>query len=581
MKKIKVAISDDFLNSLVRLPSQIQAKVMNFVLKFRANPTLPGINYEKINSAKDSKLRSVRIDDTYRGIVMKPDSGNVYVLLWVDHHDKAYQWAESKKCTINPETGALQIYDTHLIVETPQNEEKRPALFGNISERRLKSFGVPEELLPRVRAIRSQAELDTLQNSLPSDAFENLFFLSDGITVEELLLEIDREKEAKVNTEDYAKALEVSESKRHFYVVEDELELTAVLNQPLEKWRVFLHPSQRALVEKDWNGPVRVLGGAGTGKTVAALHRACWLATNVFTKLGERILFTTFSRNLAEDIRENLKQICPAKALERIEVINLDRWVFNYLRKQGYDFTIDYGKRWREIWQDAMALVPEHLQLPYSFFRDEWETVIQPIGVESLEDYFQAPRIGRGRKLSRKDRKSIWPVFEQYRGLLDEENLREPDDGMRDARRLMESEGSPPPYSAVIVDEAQDMGAQAYKLIRKLVPERSNDLFIVGDAHQRIYRHKVVLGQCGIKIIGRGKKLKINYRTTDETRKWATALLKDNAIDDLDAGVDDTRGYKSLLHGAMPIVSHYGSFDEEVSGISDFLKHLSFSAHQN
>lgn len=154
-----------------------------------------------------------------------------------------------------------------------------------------------------------------------------------------------------------------------------------------------------------------------------------------------------------------------------------------------------------------------------------------------------------GSSLNRKQRKHIWPVFEEYQMLMAENNLREPADAMRDARLLMEKEGAGLPYAAIIVDEAQDMGAQAFKLLRAMVPEGSNDMFIVGDAHQRIYDKKVVLGQCGIKIVGRSRRLKVNYRTTEETRQWASGIMAGVTVDDLDGGEDSLSGYVSLVHG--------------------------------
>jgi len=139
---------------------------------------------------------------------------------------------------------------------------------------------------------------------------------------------------------------------------------------------------------------------------------------------------------------------------------------------------------------------------------------------------------------------------------------------MRDARLLLETRGSILPYQAIIVDEAQDMGVQAFKLIRQMIPgANKNDIFIVGDAHQRIYRHKVVLSRCDINIRGRGRKLRINYRTTDETRKWAVKLLEGMSFDDLDGGTDDQRGYKSLLKGVSPEIQHFVSFKDEVKFI--------------
>ena len=581
LKNPVVAISSEFMNAFAAVPKKMQNKVLEFITKFRANPTAASINYEKIIQFKDQSLRSVRIDQTYRGIVKKPEKGNVYVLLWVDHHDKAYAWAQNKKCSINPETGSLQVYDVDdtIIQEAEQvssaQGENMNSLFSSVHDRHLVKLGIPQELLPLVRAMYSEEDLDQSAGHLPTEAHDALTALAAGYTIDEVLNEYGRSAgdEKTVDTDDFESALDNPDSKSRFYVVEDDIALQEILEAPLEKWRVFLHPSQRKLVEREWNGPVRVLGGAGTGKTVVAVHRAKYLVENVFTRDSEKILFTTFTRNLAADIKENLSKICDAKLMRRIEVVNLDRWVSGFLRKNDYTFEIDYGNRTKALWEKAITLAPSSLGLPDSFFREEWERVIQPQGITSFSDYIQAPRVGRGVPLTRPNRKVVWAVFEEYRVLLNENRLREPDDAMRDACALIKEKGNILPYVSVIVDEAQDMGAQAFKLMRQIAGDgHKNDLFIVGDAHQRIYRHKVVLGQCGIKIIGRGRKLRINYRTTEENRCWAVRLLKGIRFDDLDGGQDDQKGYKSLLHGAIPVVEHFFSFQAEITYIIDCLK---------
>jgi mRNA-degrading endonuclease RelE of RelBE toxin-antitoxin system len=574
--KIKVAIASDFLLSFSKIPRKQQARVMNFITKFRSNPMLPGINYEKIAHAKDPNIRSVRIDQSYRGIVLKPDAGNVYVLLWIDHHDKAYKWAENKTYKIHPETGSLQVIEVEEIqdkqdIELSETEVK--ALFADIHDRHLLSLGVPVLQLPLVRDLKTAEDLDRIEDQLPQEAYEALFFLAEGFSLEDVFqdFEIAKIKE-EVDTDDYETALNNPDSRRRFFLVEDDLELAAILNAPLEKWRIFLHPSQQKVVERNWNGPVRVLGGAGTGKTVAAMHRAKWLVQNIFTNEKDRMLFTTFTRNLAADIQENLCKICSKEMMRRIEVVNLDRWVAGFLKKNGYDYKFDYGYRTEPLWNKALDLVPSELDLDLSFYREEWERVIQPQAITSAEDYMKASRVGRGVRLNRKTRKAVWTVFEEYRALLNEHGLRESNDAMRDARLLLERKKEILPYKAIIVDEAQDMGIQAFKLIRQMIPEeKKNDLFIVGDAHQRIYRHKVVLGQCGINIRGRGRKLRINYRTTDETRKWAVGLLKGVKVDDLDGGTDGQKGYKALLHGIMPDVRYFNNFQEEVSFIAEYI----------
>ncbi|MBF0177688.1 MAG: UvrD-helicase domain-containing protein [Magnetococcales bacterium] len=577
---IKVAISSDFLSAFSRIPRKLQNKVMNFIDKFRECPTSPGINYEKIVMAKDRNLRSVRIDDTYRAIVLSPESGNVYVLLWVDHHDAAYAWAIRRLCAIHPETGSLQVIDVEkTVVMTEERASPQPeasmGMFAGIRDRQLISLGVPDSLFALVRSINSEDELDAVSDRMPEEIYEILLMLAAGYTVEQASQEMTMATEAKViDPEDFSSALENQESQRRFYVVGDEMELKAILSAPLEKWRVFLHPSQRQLVNREWNGPVRVLGGAGTGKTVVALHRAKWLAENHCKEGLKRVLFTTFTRNLAADIKENLRKICNEGTFAKIEVTNLDRWVADFLRKQGYSLEIDYGKRTQPLWKKALTMASPELGFRPSFYREEWERVIQPQGIATLSDYFKASRIGRGTLLNRKSRKEVWNVFQEYRLLLDENGLREPDDAMRDACQILEQKRHDLPYCAVVVDEAQDMGCQAFRLIRQMIPGdgNKNDIFMVGDGHQRIYRHKVAVGRCGVNIRGRSRKLRINYRTTEENRRWAVKLLENTAVDDLDGGSDDQQGYKSLLHGEAPVMRNFASSREESEYITAMVR---------
>jgi superfamily I DNA/RNA helicase/mRNA-degrading endonuclease RelE of RelBE toxin-antitoxin system len=579
---VKVAISQDFLSAFSKIQKQRQNRVLDFVNKFRSDPTRPGINYEKIKKAKDPNLRSVRIDDTYRGIVFKPDSGNVFVLMWIDIHDKAYAWGENKICQVHPELGSLQVFDVeHVAPQLPQvgttTEKPAKGLFSDIKDADMLKLGVPDALFNLVRSIGSEEELDSLGDQLPEEAYEALGFLAVGLSLEEVIRDMERpEPEKPVDTDDYFGALDNEDSKRRFYVVDDELELASVLNAPLENWRVFLHPKQRKIVERDWNGPVRVLGGAGTGKTVAAMHRAKWLLENRFTDRNDRILFTTFTKNLAADIQQNLSKICSAETMKRIEVVNLDRWVSNFLNKQGYQSVIDYGANSASLWEKALEASPGDLEVPESFYREEWEEVIQPLGITTLEEYMFAPRVGRGVRLNRNAREDVWPVFEEYRFLMTQNRLKEPEDAMRDAALIISGNRGGVSYRSVIVDEAQDMGLQAFSLIRQMVPESQgkNDIFIVGDGHQRIYRRKVVLGRAGIKITGRSKKLLINYRTTEENRNWAVRILEGLPIDDLDGNLDNQKGYKSLMHGQVPQIANFSSFDDEVSFIARYLGRL-------
>ncbi len=587
--KLRVALSDDFLQALNELPRNTSKKVQRFIRQFRSNPTATGHNYEKIENAADPNMRSVRIDGSYRAIVLKPDQGNIYVLLWVDNHDDAYRWAERKRCVVHPETGSLQLFsvDEEEYVShdgaDEQRQEAQSMLFEQWRDRNLAQLGIPEDLLPVIRKMRHIDDLEAAADSLPDDAYEALFWLSQWQDLERVYREVvlvnREEKKEEVDTEDFAAALENIQSQRKFVIVEDDEDLERILEARLEKWRIFLHPSQHQMVHVDVSGPVRVLGGAGTGKTVVAMHRAAYLAEELLDN-DDRILFTTFTKNLARDIEENLKKLCSDQAMRRIEVKHLDQWVHQFLRNQGYDQKIEYYQEGSgvldELWQQALQVRPRDLDLPKSFYREEWERVIQTYACTNERDYLRARRKGRGTPLKRSARRKIWPVFKEYRNLLSDRGLRERDDAIRDARKLLENAGDILPYRSLVLDEAQDMGAEAFKLIRAIIPEDRNDLFLVGDGHQRIYRHPVVMKHCGIDIVGRKRSfhLKINYRTTDEIRKYAVRLLEGWPVDDLDGGEDWTDEYKSLIHGEPPKVCICDSWSEEVDAIVDFVADL-------
>ena len=587
--KPKVALSNDFLLQLAKLPAKVHTKVMKWAIQFQADPKSLGINYENINGARDPNLKSVRLDGDWRGIVFKPSTGDVYVLLYVDRHDVAYRWAENRKLTINPVTGAMQMLAFESVTEQVPDEAPgtnavatedavevhavatTPVLFAGLEDRELMSLGVPQELLAFVRGIASEDELDAKQAQLPLEAYEGLFLVAAGDTLSQVLNARETRVDKVIDTSDFAAALATPESQSRFVVVSDDESMTAILNAPLAQWRVFLHPTQKKLTVGDRSGPVRVLGGAGTGKTVLAMHRAKWLAENR-TEANQKVLVTTFTRNLEADIEQNLRTLCSSEAFTRLEVRNLDAWVNAFMRSRKLEHRIVYDRKHdaaHQAWQAALAVKDSALDLPDNFYEQELEQVVLAQGITTLDQYRTARRTGRGVILGRAKRDAVWPVFEEYRGQLVSRKLKEVDDAYREVADVLsaEAEKSKPLYSAIVADETQDLGPQALRLLRALVPAGPNDLFFVGDGHQRIYsRNKAAMSRCGIDIRGRARKLYLNYRTTDEIRRQAVALLEGCEIDDLDDGHDETKRYKSLSHGPAPTVL-------SVEGIEAAAKH--------
>lgn len=572
---MKVAISSDFFTALSKLPKAQLNKTIKLVDKFKNNPKSNGLSYEKLHATNN--MHSIRVDGSYRCIVMSPQNNDVYILLWVDKHDDAYDWAKKHKCMVNAQTGSLEIIQATYEIEDvlTSHDKHSETFFSKFKDKELLKLGVNEKSLKYVKLLNNEDDLDNLRKYITEEVYEALFYLLSGDSYEEVYNYLYADNNTEVDEDDFTTALGNDSSKRNFYVVEEnDTELINMLNAPLEKWRVFLHPSQRKLVKKVYNGPLRVLGGAGTGKTVVAMHRAKYLASQINLFEDKKILFTTYTKNLAIDIHENLKKICDDETLSKIEVKNLDQWAYEFLTKHGYKNEIVYSNKTDDLWEHALTLKPSGLDLPDSFFKEEFERIIQAKAVGTLNDYIKVSRTGRGTRLSRAQRKQIWEVFEEYRLLLSAKNYKEPSDAMRDVRILLKNTKQGSLYSHVIIDEAQDLSAEAFRLIRDIVDESKNDIFIVGDAHQRIYGHKVVLGQCGINIIGRGKKLKLNYRTTDEIRKWAVTLLDGEQIDDMDNGVDSNIDYKSLYHGPKPLVKSFASYEDEVEFVNNYIKEL-------
>lgn len=571
----KVAISADFLTAFAALPRQIQGKVTEFINKFRNNPFSNAINLEKLQGGADKKIYSVRIDDTYRGIVVKPEESNVFLLLWVDHHDEAYDWAKRKRCEINPLTGSIQVFDNQPeLFEQYNKEVVQTGPFANISNSKLSQLAVPEAMLPFVRSLGSKEDFFAAEPAFPKDAFENLSWIIEGYPVDEVISLITMDNSSAKATDNLEEALDSDENKKSFVIVEGEEELRRIMAEPLEKWRVFLHPTQRKIVSKDYNGPARVLGGAGTGKTVVAMHRAKILASKL--RDNEKILFTTFTANLAGDIKDNLRKICTVEELRRIDVINIDAWVTQYLSSHGYSAKVTYkDSEIDNLWKEAMNLDTDPLGFSKEFYKEEWNRIIVAQEVFTPQLYMNAKRNGRGTSLDRKKRIQVWKVIENYQNLMKEQQIRDANMALYECKVLLEKTGDTSQYRHVIVDEGQDLSPNALKLIRTLAGEpHPNDIFIVGDSHQRIYSNHAVLSHCGIEVKGRSSVLKINYRTTEEIRKYAFALLNGIEFDDLDEDFDKGDKCQSLTHGTIPIVKEFKDAGQELDFIVSKINEL-------
>lgn len=639
LKERHLVLSRDVLSASARLTGQTKQIFSQFVMRFRR-----GVEYPRLPLTGASVYERIVLSPEIT-VVLKA-LGDMVVLLWAGDEGSAATWAGDHRCEVNPHTGELQVYFANLAgaaamtvapapdatvprvrpeaVEEPaeQGEEGKEKveeaaegkvasqtapseakaeegastdsketaaapLFAALTDADLMELGLPDELLADLRKLTSAEEFEACRTHFPQPVFEALTWLLQGESRESVLEAYGeaarraRRAELARTAADTATGLDPS----HFHVVTSDEELRDILERPLEEWRVFLHPSQREIVEKAWYGPVRVTGGAGTGKTVVALHRARHLVRLPDWKPKDKVLFTTFTKNLALDLAVQLKTLCSKIEANRIQVVNIDAWLATFVRQNGGGREVAYpgapGSPYELCWEAALERRPTSIDLPESFYRSEWEEVVLPNHCMSSRDYFQAPRAGRGQALSRAQRRDIWPVFEEMRAQLQLRDLMTVEDACDFAERVIREAHPSGLYRAVIADEIQDFKPDMLKLLRALALDVSKletpiegDLFLVGDPHQRIYVKPVAFSSCGIQIRGRSKKLRVNYRTTDEIRKTAESVYARGAVDDMEGGTAEKTGYASLRHGAAPEVFAADSFDAECDWIADRAKAL-------
>lgn len=569
----RLAISREFLPEYARLDRAVQVKVEDVFVKF-AEHTQAGLHLEKMRGAIDPRVRTVRIDDHYRGIVMAPDAGDTYLLVHVLTHDQSDKWVGRHRFGVNASTGALEVLDPVAIEEVGAALDRselqpEPPLF---ADRQLKDFarlGVPEALVPLLRRITTAAELDGVAAVLPPGQGDALQMLAAGYSIEDAWAElVAGEDPGAVDQDDVDAALARPTSQSMFYVVHGGDALVDVLSRPFDLWRIFLHPSQKRLAYHGlYGGPALVTGGAGTGKTVVAMHRAKFLAD---LDDGGPILFTTFTRNLAAAIARDLRTLGGERLASRVNVLNIDRLAYGVVRDSEHRHPkLADDNEQLSIWQDVADEVGN--RFPTSFLRREWSHVILGQDIRSRDEYFAAPRQGRGIRLGRRQRAEVWNAVNQFTGRLAELGARTHLQLAADAADILAA-GSTQPYAHIVVDEAQDLHPAQWRMLRAAVSEGPDDLFIVGDAHQRIYDRRISLSSVGINVRGRARRLRLNYRTTYEILRWSLGLLTGEQFDDLDDGTDTLAGYHSQLNGPEPALVGYTSRTAELDGLVEVIR---------
>jgi mRNA-degrading endonuclease RelE of RelBE toxin-antitoxin system len=564
-KSLDFRISDTFTGSLSKLTGEEQKAIKTTAFDLQLNPENPCFSFHKLDRAKDKNFWSVRVNTDIRIIVHKTQSS--LLLCYVDHHDKAYHWAERRKLETHPKTGAAQIVEIRerveeivvpKYIESPIAKPAKPLLFAKYSDDQLLGYGVPQEWMGDIRTADEDSILE-LADHLPAEAAEAVLDLAIG-----KLPSVPEYAEPVTDPFQHPDAL------RRFRVMANVEELAQALDFPWDKWTVFLHPAQRQWVEREFKGPVRVSGSAGTGKTIVALHRAVYL-TRRYPEA--RVLLTTFSPTLANTLRNKLKRLISQepRLAERLEVHALDSIGQRLYEANFGKCQLATADLIRELLSTASKQV-EGNKFSQTFLFSEWQQVVDTWQLDSWEAYRDVKRLGRKTRLPEAQRQQLWAIFEQVITALNARHL------LTHAAiftRLAQhfSMQNRFPFDCAVIDEAQDVSVSQLRFLAALGGERTNALFFAGDLGQRIFQQAFSWKSLGVDVRGRSRTLHINYRTSHQIRSQADLLLGPD-IADVDGNVEERKGTISVFNGPRPSVLKLDSPDQEAKAVAGWLSEL-------
>lgn len=558
-------IADTFTDSLGRLTADEQKAVKTTAFDLQVNPAHPSLQFHKLDRPKDLNFASVRVSRDIRIIVHRTEAG--LLLCYAGHHDEAYRWAERRRIETHPRTGAAQLVEVRETVreivvpkyveaETSAAPLPKPALFAHLTEDALLGYGVPAEWLNDVRQATEDSLL-VLADHLPAEAAEALLELATGGSPQ-----MAPPPAPLVDPFAHPDAL------RRFRTVHDATELQRALDYPWDKWTVFLHPAQEQLVRMAFNGPARVAGSAGTGKTIVALHRAVWLARGYSEA---RVLLTTFSDPLAHALRTRLRRLIgnEPQLAERIDVHSLPAVGARLYKSHVGEPRLADPAEVKAALAEAAKQVAGH-KFSAAFLAAEWTQIVDAWQLSSWEAYRDVARLGRKTRLPEAQRRILWSIFElTWASLASQQKITAAQ--MFTALAAVLGKAASQAFDFAVVDEAQDLTVGQLRFLAAIGGGRPNALFFAGDLGQRIFQQPFSWKALGVDIRGRSRTLRVNYRTSHQIRSQADRLLGP-VVTDIDGNAEDRRHTVSVFNGPPPVIRVLKDEAEEAQTVAAWLQ---------
>ncbi|GAA0949960.1 UvrD-helicase domain-containing protein [Nonomuraea longicatena] len=498
----RLAIGPDLPRDLGALDAPVRESAVTALRRFLLTEN-GAPRPERVRGARDSRLVTLRLAEGHRAVAVR--QREVYWLRTLLPDPEAVSFAQRHRFGVNPVIGVLEEWDADALdrVEPALRRSAGAArLFDPICDGDLLALGLDVRLLPLVRLVTTEADVAALEPLLPPTQHLPLAVLAAGGSLAEAWRELDGCRAVPgdtghVDPGDLYAALVRSPDRAAF--AGDAAELKRVLAAP--GWCTFLHPPQHRLARTPrYDRPVLVIGGAGTGKTLLALHRAAHLAAH---GTGP-VLLVTYSQSLCELLSARLDELLPDEGVrKRVEVDNAERLALRIV-------TDAEGKR---------------------------PALVGP-AARSMEELTE---------------EALRLLTRQTGDLLDDVLDDERDPGRK-------------PYRHMVVDEAQDVSAAQWLLLRAAVPRAPDDLFIVGDPHQRITGTRVELGSVGIPAVQH--TLLVSHRLPQETLSFGVRLRGGGPTDGLVRGMSGMSGLRAERSGERPSVRAFDSPEAEMSALA-------------
>ncbi|MGH3528757.1 MAG: 3'-5' exonuclease [Pseudonocardiaceae bacterium] len=576
-----VIISKEF-HRAIDVDGSMKSRAWDFLTKLSRDADLTGLDLKIPQNAADRRVRTARVDISHRAVLFAvgDQAEPMWLLAAIKPHDDAYVYAQTLTLEVNPANGAMEVLLGRAIKEKVAQFRQRPApevavqvLPFQVAE--LVDLGINPSVAEEAVRLTDEDDILDLAGDLPEWQQRVLLELATGTPLDEIraTYELDR----PVPGDDPVAAVERPTSRMQFVYIDNDDDLRRMMEGDFAAWRTYLHPKQRAVAYREtFNGPYRLAGGAGTGKTVVALHRAAFLAK----RPSSRVLLCTFTRNLASNLQTDIRSLVTPDELARLDVRGVDQIVRAVVQAVDGPPGQFLGEREQEtLWEEAVRssgapadLVPA---LTPGFLAGEYRTVVLGMSEHTREAYLGVKRAGRGVRLNRVQRAAVWNVVEAFERSAQTQGKTTFELLAARAAQIVATpalRGQIPTYDHIVVDEGQDLHAGHWRVLRGVVAPGPDDLFICEDGYQRIYGERTVLSRFGIETRGRSRRLTLNYRTSRQNLAFALGVIGDQKVVDLDGEEDTVAGYHSAFIGPAPIVKGFPGVAEEMRFLVEMVR---------